>query len=346
MGSSELAKGLRDIVGENDSHLGADMWIDSGLPELNWALCGNYFDGFASEGITEIFGPAASGKTFLATMAMIAAQRAGGVCGFSDHERTFNKVLAQSLGLKTTSDDGFVYKRPVTFEESINHCISTAKLVRERELIPKDAPMVWVFDSLASMVPYEKLYDKDGKSRLGKDVKVNMRDKLSLATCTSQHFPTLSQFAADNNMLVLMLNQIRVDPGVMYGNPNKTPGGNAPEFYSGNRLSIGKKDIVNDKKEVIGSRITCKTLKCKFARFGRTAEWDIFFLPDRGAMVDHIGSNVDFILRRELLPRSGTYYEWEGKKYQKKTLVDRMRDDADEYARLLQILPDTRVEST
>ena len=341
MSSSALAAGLADIVGENAEHLGIEQWLDTALPELNWVLGNDYNRGLPVGRLVEVFGPASSGKTFLATMAMIAAQQAGGIAGFSDHERTFEPELAESLGLKMTLNDGFIYKRPETFEESVNICMTTAKMVRERGLIDDDKPMIWVFDSVASMIPHEKLYDSNGKSRLGKDAKANMRDKLALATCTSQHYPILAQFAEDNNMLILLLNQIRTDPGVMYGDPNKTPGGKASEFYTSIRLSIGRKEIKNDKKEIIGSHFTAKTTKNKCARFGRSAEWDIYFREDKGAMVDAVGSNVDFVLRRELIPRSGTYYEWEGKKYQRKSLTDLMRKDTDQYRRLMSLITDS-----
>lgn len=341
---SKLADGLLEIIGENAKALGVQQWLDTGIPELNWALSNNHKRGLPVGRMVEIYGPASSGKTFLATMAMAAAQKAGGIAAFSDHERTFDPVIAQTLGLKTKGQlaDGFIYQRPQTFEESVEMAVSISEKVRQKKLIKPEAPMVWVFDSVASMIPHAKLYNDKGERREAGTY--NMKDKLALATSTSQSYPILAQFAEDNNMLVLLLNQIRTKPGVLYGNPETTPGGNAAEYYASIRLSLGRQEITNGKKGkdkiVEGFEVTAKTLKNKCARFGRQASWKVMFNEGLGVTIDPIATNVDYLLRRNLLERSGNYIVWEGKKLYESKLVAQLKEEKDGNEQLLKLIPE------
>ena len=250
MAKSALAAALAGIIGENAEQVGIKNWLTTGVPELDKALSAKYEGGGIPGGrVIEIFGPASSGKTFIATMIMKAAQEAGGIAGFSDHERSFDPGLAQSLGMETDPNTGlFVYKRPQTFEESIQIAVTFAEQVRKRKLIPDDAPLVWVFDSVASMIPHDKLYDEKGNRRAAGDY--NMRDKLALATATSQSYPILAQFAEDYNMTVLLLNQIRMKPGVMFGDPTCLHGNVKVPFVDGTYATM--QEIVENKidKEV------------------------------------------------------------------------------------------------
>lgn len=318
MAKSALAAALEGVIGKNATRVGIKNWMSTGIPELDAALSGMFEKGGVPGGrVIEIFGPASSGKTFLATMIMKAAQQAKGIAGFSDHERSFEPLLAESLGLNTDPDVGnFVYKRPETFEESIQTAMLFCEQVRKLKLIPEDAPLVWVFDSVASMVPYDKLYDDKGKRRTDR---INMKDKLALATATSQNYPQLAQFAEDYNMTVILLNQVRMKPGVMYGDPTTTPGGQAAEYYASIRISLGRKMITNgetgDKKETLGQEITANVVKNKVTRPFQKAKWRVMYnMTGFGATVDVIGSTVDFMVRKDLLPRDGKYIVWEGKK--------------------------------
>lgn len=245
-GKNKLAAALAGIIGDSAEQVGIKNWLTTGVPELDAALSG-MFDGGAPGGrMIEIFGPASSGKTFLATMIMKAAQDAGGIAGFSDHERSFEPKLAASLGMDVDPNNGtFVYKRPETFEESIALATTFAEQVRKQKLIPDDAPLVWVFDSVASMIPYEKLYDAKGKRRVAGDY--NMRDKLALASATSQSYPHLAQWAEDYNMTVILLNQIRMKPGVMYGDPTCLHGNVKVPFVDGSYATM--REIVEQRIE-------------------------------------------------------------------------------------------------
>ena len=341
---SALAAALAGVIGESAEQVGIKNWLDTGIPELNKALSGDYEKGIPGGRVIEIFGPASSGKTFIATMIMKAAQEAGGIAGFSDHERSFDPKLAASLGMETDVNTGlFVYKRPETFEESVATAVTFCEQVRKLKLIPDDAPLVWVFDSVASMIPYSKLYDDKGKRREAGDY--NMRDKLALATATSQSYPMLAQFAEDYNMTVLLLNQIRMKPGVMYGDPTTTPGGQAAEFYASIRISLGRKMITNgktgDDKEISGQEITANLVKNKCARPFQKAKWRVLFKEGGGAMVDVVGSTVDFMLRKGFLIRDGKRIEWEGKKYFEAQLIAHLQTDPDAMKKLMAMVEDT-----
>lgn len=343
MAKSPLAAALAGIVGENAEQLGIKNWLDTGIPELNAALSGD-FDGGAPGGrVIEIFGPASSGKTFLATMIMKAAQDAGGIAGFSDHERSFEPGLAASLGMDVSADSGrFIYKRPETFEDSMAVAMTFCEQVRKRKLIPDTAPLVWVFDSVASMIPHEKLYDAKNQRRKPGDY--NMRDKLALAVATSQHYPGLAQFAEDYNMTVVLLNQVRMKPGVMYGDPTTTPGGQAAEFYASIRVSLGRKMITNgengDKKETLGQEITANVIKNKVTRPFQKAKWRVMYnMTGKGAWVDVVGSTLDYVVRKGLIDRSGNYLVWEGKKIYESALAKQLLTDPLAMDKLRKLLP-------
>lgn len=350
MAMSALAKALQGVIGKNAERVGIKNWMTTGIPELDAALSGKFEDGGIPGGrIIEIFGPASSGKTFLATMVMRAAQQMGGIAGFSDHERSFEPKLAESLGLNINEDDGqFVYKKPETFEESILLAMHFCEQVRKQKLIPDEAPLVWVFDSVASMVPYDKLYDDKGKRRTDR---INMKDKLALATATSQNYPQLAQFAEDYNMTVLLLNQVRMKPGVMYGDPTTTPGGQAAEFYASIRISLGRKMITNgeagDKKETLGQEITANVIKNKVTRPFQKAKWRVMYnMSGFGAKVDVVSSTLDFLVRKQLIPRDGNYLLWEGKKVYQVALEKKLLalPEAQAVAALKAFLPATADE--
>lgn len=346
MSASKLALALQGVIGKNAERVGIKNWMTTGIPELDAALSGIFEKGGVPGGrMIEIFGPASSGKTFLATMIMKAAQDMGGIAGFSDHERSFEPKLAESLGLCIDSDVGnFVYKKPETFEESIQLAMHFCEQVRKLKLIPDTAPLVWVFDSVASMVPYDKLYDDKGKRRVDR---INMKDKLALATATSQNYPQLAQFAEDYNMTVILLNQVRMKPGVMYGDPTTTPGGQAAEFYASIRISLGRKMITNgeagDKKETLGQEITANVIKNKVTRPFQKAKWRVMYnMTGFGASVDVVGSTIDFLVRKQLLPKDGNYLVWEGKKLYQVQLEKKLAAEPVEDAmkKLRAFLPD------
>jgi protein RecA len=324
-----FAAELDKAIGANSKSQDVSMWLDTGVPELNDILSGSISKGLPVGRLIEIFGPASCGKTFLATMVMKAAQEAGGIAGFSDHERSFKADFAAQLGLDVENPEKWRYIRPQTFEESVSTAINFCELVRSNGWIPPEAPLVWVFDSVASMIPHEKLFDKEGKRRDAKSY--TMRDKLLLAGACSQNYPVLAQFAEDNNMLVLLLNQIRMKPGVMFGDPTTTPGGQAAEFYASIRLSISR-TVNKDKttKEATGFKVTCKTIKNKVARFDKKAEWEVVYRDDGGCFIDRVATSVDYLVKIGGITKASTgRLEYEGKTYPRASLIALLNKDVD-----------------
>lgn len=322
---------LYDVIGGMDEHQGVDLWLDTGLPQLNKIISGSYGHGFPFGRIIEIFGPSQSGKTLLAQMAMIQAQKAGGIAMFNDHERRFVVDFSKRLGLKT--DKPFwIYKKPKTWEESNTIALKAAELIRQREIIPKTAPICIVFDSVASMIP-KSVFEK------GLD-EYNMNDTTALARVTSTTLKSVSHFVEELGVTAIYLNQIRTKPGVMYGDPTTTPGGSAMEFYASTRLSIGRKKIKQG-DEIVGQEVTAKTVKNSFTRPFQAATWRLNFMEDGCAQIDYIGAMIDCATDNGLLNKSGAYIEWvDGKKYFRKVLVEKLEKDDAEAAVLRALFKD------
>lgn len=338
--AKELGGMLDNMLGENAEASKVKGWIDTGIAETNFMVGSDHEKGLPQGRVIEIFGPSGSGKTFLATQAMAAVQKQGGIAFFSDHERSFDPALAESLGLDL-SPNKFRHLKPETFEDSVDLMWSTAQKLRKAGL-DMDIPCIWVFDSVAAMIPKQKLYDDDGNYREVGSFKMN--DSLSLAKSCSQSYPTLKMFAEDCNFCVLLLNQIRMKPGVMYGDPTTTPGGQAAEFYADVRISLGKSDITEGKgkdKKHLGFEIKAKCIKNKVARPHRSSSWKILFNEHKlGVTIDQVATNLDYLIRLGLVEKSGNRIVWEGKKLYPKQLIALLKVDPKGNDKLLKILKD------
>lgn len=343
----DIDKFIVAAIKENDVQQQVAGWLDTGYPPLNKAVSGRYDGGLPMGRVIEIFGPSSSGKTAVATEAMIAAQRAGGLAIFMDHENSFDVGLAEDLGLDPSTR--WVYKQPTTFEESVDLVTNLAIQLRgvdEKTLRPKrgvkavlpmDKPIVVVFDSLASMVPQSKMFDKDGNL---KDLaETTMHDNMALAKATSGSFPKLAQIAYKCNVCMIFLNQVRTKPGVMYGDPTTTPGGNAPEYYASVRIGLARELIKDKGKQVIGQIIKANVKKNKVSAPFRTAEWNFMFRPDGSGYFDVEGSLVEHLAERGILTRDGNGYIWtDGKKYMMPALKEKINKEGlrSELMRLLE----------
>lgn len=328
MASAEaLANALASIIGENDEEATVSQFLDTGYPELNYALTSRWDGGMPVGRIVEMAGPPSSGKTAIATAAMAAAQKVGGIAGFMDHERSFSLDLAPRLGLDVTPGR-FVFKKPQTFEESITIAVKAAHHVREKKLIPADAPICWVFDSLASMVPQSARYDQKGKEKSAEDR--NMNDNTALARATSAHMPAFAQWAEELDICAIFLNQVRTKIGVVYGDPTTTPGGDAPKFYASTRIMLGAKKIQKGsgtEAEVIGTEVTAKIIKNKVARPFLKATWRFMFQADGTGKFDVVRSTLDFLEREGVLSGSAGRLKWiDGRNLHKDALAREIED--------------------
>lgn len=296
--ASDIAKTLFGVIGDNDEEATVKHWLDSGFPPLNNASSNSWEGCFPVGRMIEIAGPPSSGKTAIATRAMAAAQELGGIAGFMDHERSFSLKLAPRLGLDTTPGR-LVYRKPETFEQSIAIFAAAVRTIREKKLIKPDAPICWVWDSLAAMTPHAILYDEKGNLRAID--KRNMKDKLELAVCTSTHFPSVAQITEDYGVCSIFLNQMRNKIGVSFGDPRKTTGGDAPEFYFSQRLWLSASQVKLG-KEVIGMEVTGGFRKNKVNRPFQTATWRFMFQQDGTGRFDRERSLVEFLNEQGLLP--------------------------------------------
>ncbi|MEH8833318.1 hypothetical protein RAG15_26670 [Klebsiella pneumoniae] len=312
-GKSALAMALKKKIGSNDEIQKVSHWIDSGFPPLNKAISGRYDGGFPSGRIVEIFGPPSAGKTFLATAAMVSAQKQEGLAVFLDHENSFDVGLAVANGLNADEDDGqWVYKQPDTFEESVELIGTILKLVRDEELIPADAPICIVADSLASMVPNSKAekFDKMAEGTAKDKDQLNMNDNTALARATSANFPTLALWARKYNACIIFLNQVRTKIGV------------------------------------IGQDVGAECIKNKVAPpFGKCS-WKFYFDPTRG--LDVIESLVEHMLEEGYLPKNASgRVEIGDKKYTKSQIVDMYREKPlTEIIAALQAIEDRRMKES
>jgi len=334
---ADIMKALTGVIGDNDEEATVSQFLDTGFPPLNHGSSSDWDKGLPVGRIVEVAGPPSSGKTAIATKAMAAAQAAGGVAGFMDHERSFSITLAPKLGLDITPGR-FVYKKPKTFEESIAIYTLAVTTIREKKLIAKDAPIVWVFDSLAAMVPQSVLFDSKGKARGAEDR--NMNDNTALARATSAHFPAIAMIAEQYNVLVIFLNQIRTKIGVMFGDPRKTTGGDSPAFYFSQRIWLGASQIKKG-TEVIGMEVTGKFVKNKVARPFQEAKWRFMFQPDGTGRFDAERSLVDFLEQEGCLDKGkpGTVV-WDGKQIHKETLARQIEAEGPAgFAKLKALLP-------
>lgn len=333
----EIAAVLAGTVGENDEESTVSQFLDTGFPPLNFALTSNWEKGLPVGRVIEIAGPASSGKTAIATRAMAAAQAVGGIAGFMDHERSFSTRLAPQLGLDITPGR-FIFKKPKTFEESVAIFKATTELVRSKKLISPDAPICWVFDSLAAMVPRSVLFDSKGKERSAEDR--NMNDNTALARATSAHFPALAQIAEDTNSCVIFLNQMRTKIGVMFGDPRKTTGGDSAAYYFSQRIWLSASQVKKS-NEVIGSEITGKLVKNKVARPFLEAKWRFTFQKDGTGRFDAERSLIDFLEAEGAIEKGKPgWLKWEGKQYSRDNLADHIRAEGQSgFKKLKALLP-------
>lgn len=327
---TKLIDALRDTLGETAaSSFEVSHFLDTGFAPLNKVISGDYTHGLPCGRIVEMFGPPSCGKTAIATKAMISAQQHGGFAMFFDHERSFDVNLAAHMGLDIASGT-FAHIKPDTLEESFTRAIHTARKIREEELIEADAPIIAVFDSLAAMLP---------KSKSEKELtELTMADSLALAKATSSVMPSVNQYAEKYNMLCLILNQTRENPGQMYGDPTRTPGGKAPGFYASVRIKLNAKPLVASgaDKERLGQRITAEIIKTKLTKPFQKTEWDFLFEETFGKF-DVIGSMIDHLVAVGALEQKGARISFEGKSYFRSQLIEHIEsnDFADKLASLL-----------
>jgi len=310
-------KNLHQVTGGNDFNQDVNDWLSTGYLPLNMAVSGQYDGGLPVGRITEIYGEPSSGKTLLATMAMIETQRKGGLAVFLDFEHSFSISRGQTLGLRIEPQH-WLFKQPNTAEEGLGMVDTVCRMVDDKG---SKKHVTVVIDSVAAMVTKESM-------EAGLDG-ANMKTKLSLAAIMSVSLPKLASVVCKHNIALIFLNQVRIKPGVMFGDNESTPGGEALKFYASTRIRLSKgakvKESSDPKSDIVGEKVYANTVKNKVFRPFRKTDW----ITDFEYGIDLDGSHIEALVGLGKLQNAAGYIPFEGKKYRAKQLAQKMKEDSE-----------------
>lgn len=248
--------------------------------------------------IVEIYGPESSGKTTVALQAVAQAQKLGGEAAFIDVEHALDPVYAKALGVDI---DSLLVSQPDSGEQALE--IAEA-------LVRSGAIDIIVIDSVAAMVTKAEIDGEMGDTHVG-----------LLARLMSQAMRKLTGVIGKSNCVAIFINQVREKIGVIYGNPETTPGGRALKFYSSVRIEVRKGEALKSGSEIVGNRTRCKIVKNKVAPPFKEAEFDIMY--GEGCSME--GEIVDLGVALEIINRSGAWFSYNGDR------LGQGRDNTKEY---------------
>ncbi|MBQ9781508.1 MAG: recombinase RecA [Clostridia bacterium] len=255
--------------------------------------------------IVEIYGPESSGKTTVALHIVAEVQKAGGEAAFIDAEHALDPVYAKALGVDT---DNLLVSQPDCGEDALSICES---------LVRSGAVDVVVVDSVAALVPRQEIEGDMGAATVGMQARL-----------MSQAMRKLSAVISKSQAVVIFINQLREKVGVMYGNPETTPGGRALKFYASVRIDVRRTEQLKKGTEVYGNHVRCKIVKNKVAPPFKVAEFDILY----GKGISRSSEILDFAIELDIIKKSGSWFSYDGQRLgQGKDTIRQLVEDNPEF---------------